>query len=181
MSEAAKKKEPGMAQLVITLFVISAVCAVLLALVNMITMDPIAKANQEKTDKAMQAVLAAASYDEVAYTGGNALVTKVYSAGDAGWVVQVAPSGFGGAIDMVVGVGSDGAVTGVDIIKMTETSGLGANASKPAFKDQFKGGAGPFAVTKDGGDIDSLTGATITSRAVSDGVNAALEAVGTLG
>lgn len=182
MSEVVtKKKEPGMAQLVITLFAISAICAVLLGLVNMITMDPIKAAIQAKTDKAMQAVLAADSYTEVPYSGGNAMVTKIYQAGDQGWVVQVAPSGFGGAIDMVVGVDTSFTITGVDIIKMTETSGLGANASKPEFKEQFKGASGSVAVTKDGGAINALTGATITSRAVADGVNAALEAAKSLG
>ena len=111
MSETAavtKKKEPGMAQLVIVLFAISAITALLLGLVNMITAPQIAINNQKKTDDAMAAVLPADSYTQVEYTGGNALVTAVYQAGDAGYVVQVAPSGFGGNLDIMVGVGTDG-------------------------------------------------------------------------
>ncbi len=183
MSEAVatKKKEPGMAQLVITLFAISAICAVLLGLVNSITMGPIADAKEAKTKAAMEAVLVADSYQQVEYSGQNALVSAVYQAGDVGYVVQVVPSGFGGAIDMMVGVDASGTVTGVSIISMAETSGLGANASKENFRQQFVGAAGSVAVTKDGGTIESLTGATITSRAVSDGVNAALETVETMG
>ena len=170
-----KKKEAGPVQLVVTLFLISAICAVLLGLVNNITAGPIAAANEAATNAAMQAVLPADSYEQVEYTGGNALVTAVYKAGDAGYVVQVAPSGFGGNLDVMVGVGADGTCTGVSIISHAETSGLGANATKEDFRAQFVGKAN-VAVTKDGGDIAALTGATITSRAVCDGVNAAIEA-----
>ena len=145
-----KKKEAGPVQLVVTLFLISAICAVLLGLVNNITAGPIAAANEAATNAAMQAVLPADSYEQVEYTGGNALVTAVYKAGDAGYVVQVAPSGFGGNLDVMVGVGADGTCTGVSIISHAETSGLGANA-------------------------------TITSRAVCDGVNAAIEAAASVG
>ena len=101
-------------------------------------------------------------------------MAAVYQADDKGYVVEVTPSGFGGTIDMVVGVGTDGTVTGVSIISMSETSGLGANASKESFRSQFVGKSGVLAVSKDGGEIDALTGATITSRAVTSGVNTAL-------
>ena len=175
-----KKKEAGPVQLVVTLFLISAICAVLLGLVNNITAGPIAAANEAATNAAMQAVLPADSYEQVEYTGGNALVTAVYKAGDAGYVVQVAPSGFGGNLDVMVGVGADGTCTGVSIISHAETSGLGANATKEDFRAQFVGKAN-VAVTKDGGDIAALTGATITSRAVCNGVNAAIEAAASMG
>ena len=175
-----KKKEAGPVQLVVTLFLISAICAVLLGLVNNITAGPIAAANEAATNAAMQAVLPADSYEQVEYTGGNALVTAVYKAGDAGYVVQVAPSGFGGNLDVMVGVGADGTCTGVSIISHAETSGLGANATKEDFRAQFVGKAN-VAVTKDGGDIAALTGATITSRAVCDGVIAAIEAAASVG
>lgn len=176
-----KKAAPSMGRLILVLFAICAVCSLLLGLVNMITVEPIAKSTQAKTDAAMEAVLAADSYEEVEYTGGDPIVTAVYKAGDAGWVVQAAPSGFGGTISMVVGVHTDGTVSGVSIIKMSETSGLGANAAKDTFRAQFAGKSGTLAVTKDGGEINALTGATITSRAVTSGVNSALEAVKTLG
>ena len=102
-----KKKEAGPAQLVITLFAISAICAVLLGLVNSITMGPIEVATQAKTEAAMEAVLPADAYEPVEYTGGDPLVSKVYQAGDAGYVVQVSPSGFGGVLDVMVGVNTD--------------------------------------------------------------------------
>ena len=158
------KQEPGIVQLAVILFAISAVCALLLGLVNLITADAIQKAKDEKTQKAMAEVLTADSYEQVEYTGGDALVQAVYQAGDAGYVVQVTPSGFGGVINMMVGVGTDGNVTGVSIISMSETSGLGTNAKKETFRDQYTGQPGPFSVTKDGGQINAITGATITSQ-----------------
>lgn len=183
MSETAAvtaKKEAGPVQLVVTLFLISAICAVLLGLVNNITMGPIQEATQAKTEAAMEAVLPSDAYEPVEYTGGDPLVTAVYQAGDAGYVVQVAPSGFGGALDIMVGVNNDGTCSGVSIISHSETSGLGANATKEDFRSQFVGKS-DVAVTKDGGDINALTGATITSRAVCDGVNAAIAAAASVG
>ena len=183
MSEAVmNKKEPGIAQLTIILGAICLVCALLLGLVNMITADPIKAAKQRKTEQAMKAVLPADSYESVEYTGGDALVKAVYRAGDAGYVVEVTPSGFGGEVDLMVGVGSDGTVTGISVITHSETSGLGAKAkTDPEWGKQFIGMSGEVKVSKDGGKVNAITGATITSRAVSSGVTAALEAVQTLG
>ena len=139
------------------------------------TADKIAVLNQEKTAASMEQVLPADSYTPLDYSGSQTEVAAVYQAGDQGYVVEVTPAGFGGTIDMVVGVKTDGTVSGVAIISMSETSGLGANASKDSFRSQFTGKSGELAVTKDGGDIDALTGATITSRAVTRGVNTALQ------
>ncbi len=176
------KKEPGIGMLAVILLVICAVCSLLLGLVNAVTKDRIDQIAVEKQRAAMQEVLPADNYTEVDYTGGNALVAAVYSAGDAGYVVQVKPSGFGGELDMMVGVAADGTVSGVSVVSHSETAGLGAKAkSDAAWREQFAGKSGTLAVTKDGGEINAITGATITSRAVTSGVNAALEAAGSLG
>ena len=182
MTETAKKPA-SMARLVIVLFAVTAVVALLLGFVDYITRDKIAANIKEKTDAAMSAVLTADSYTSVdAYTDVSGLVTSVYTAADAsgniiGYVSEVSPSGFGGAINMVVGVDLNGAVTGISIVKMTETSGLGANASNTSFREQYVGKTGTLAVDKDGGEIVALTGATVTSRAVTVGVNAVLATV----
>ena len=117
---------------------------------------------------------------QVEYNGEDPLVKSIYAGTEGGWVVEVIPSGFGGELDMVVGISPEGVVTGVSIISMSETSGLGANAMKESFRSQYAGKSGVLAVSKDGGQIDALTGATITSRAVTNGVNAALSAVADL-
>lgn len=185
MSETVtKKKEPGMATLVIVLFAICAVTALLLGLTNYVTKPFIDENARLKQEKAMSDVLPADSYTEVTdqYTGGDPTVLNVYDAGDAGYVVQVKPAtSFSGNLTVMVGVGADGACTGISITSSGETSGLGSNASKPAFADQFIGKTGEVKVTKDGGEINAITGATITSRGVSEAVTSAIAAAASMG
>ena len=180
---STEKKQDSSAKLVLVLFAISVVTALLLGLVNMVTAPVIAANNQRVADEAKAEVLpTSGEYVEVTdqYTGGDPNVLGVYQAGEDGYVVEIQSSGFGGMVKMMVGVGADGTCTGVSIISHAETSGLGANATKEDFRAQFVGKAN-VAVTKDGGDIAALTGATITSRAVCDGVNAAIEAAASVG
>ena len=98
-------------------------------------------------------------------------------------MVQVTPAtSFSGTLSVMVGVDANGACTGISIVATGETSGLGSNASKPAFKDQFVGAAGDaVTVTKDGGTINAITGATITSRGVCEAVTSALAAAASMG
>ena len=86
----------------------------------------------------------------------------------------------------MVGIDNEGKVLGISVVSHTETAGLGAvsAAGTPAgiaFRDQFVGTSGSVSVTKDGGAMDAITGATITSRAICVGVNAALDCVAGLG
>jgi len=182
MSEAAVKKEPGAGTLVLVLFAISAVVALLLGVTNIIT-KPLIDANARKAQEAaMQEVLPSESYEQLEYTGGDNTVDAVYSAGDSGYVVQVTPAtSFSGTLSVMVGVDANGSCTGISIVATGETSGLGSNASKPAFKDQFPGVSGTVNVTKDGGTINAITGATITSRGVCEAVTSALAAAASMG
>ncbi|MBQ7345539.1 MAG: RnfABCDGE type electron transport complex subunit G [Oscillospiraceae bacterium] len=168
----------------LTLLLITSVVAALLAGVNMITAPIIASANEAKTQEAIAAVLPGGG-QPIPFTDTTGLVKQVY-ASDLGYAVQVAPSGFDGEIDMMVGIDKEGKVLGISIISQTETAGLGAvaaadNAKGEAFRDQFIGMSGSLAVSKDGGQVDAITGATITSRAITDGINAALACVEGLG
>lgn len=169
-------------KLVVILFAFAAVVAVALGLVNKITSDRIAAFNEEKTAAAMKAVLTSDSYAPVSGSAAEKidLVKEIYAAGSSGWVIMVTPSGFGGEIEMAVGVDKSGTVTGVSIISMSETSGLGANAKRESFRSQYAGKSGSVALRKQGGEIDALTGATVTSTAVTKGVNAALAAAAEL-
>ena len=95
-------------------------------------------------------------------------------------------SGAQGNITMAVGVGSDLRCTGISIIKHSETSGLGANAASTAevgvnFRAQFVGEGAGIALKKAGGNIDALSGATITSTAVTNAVAVSIKAVSMLG
>ena len=171
------------------LLIITSVVAAALAGVNGITSPIIAQKTVEKTQMAIEAVLPGggeemADLPAVAYDGAD-LVSRVYK-GENGYAVEVTPGGFDNIITMMVGVDTQGKVLGISIIKHTETAGLGAVAAAgtpagEAFRSQFVGTSGNVAVTKDGGAMDAITGATITSRAVCAGVNAALACVATLG
>ena len=170
-------------RLALTLLAITAVVAAALAGVNSITKPEIEKLTAQKTQAAIEAVLPGGG--EVVEFPATALVSKVY-ASETGYAVEVTPGGFDNTITMMVGVDKEGNVLGIDIISHTETAGLGAvaDAATPAgvsFREQFAGKAGSVSVTKDGGEIEAITGATITSRAVCDGVNAALEVVAKMG
>ncbi len=124
MSNAKSSSAGYYLKLALTLLVISAVVSGLLGLTNYVTADKIAAINADKTAASMQEVLPADRLTELDYplTGSQAGVAAVYQADDKGYVVEVTPSGFGGTIDMVVGVDMTGAVTGVSIISMSETS-----------------------------------------------------------
>ena len=163
-------------RLTLTLFLITTIVAGLLGLVNYVTADTIAEQTAQKAENAMRQVLEADSYEPLDVPEDSA-VTAAYRAGDRGYVVRVAPNGFGGAIDMMVGVDVSGAVTGVAIVSQSETASLGANCTREDFRAQFTGKTGTLSVSKDGGEIEALTGATVTSRAVTEGVNTALEFV----
>ena len=171
-------------RIALTLLAITAVVAVILAAVNSVTAPRIAAQNEQKTQAAIEAVLPGGG-QEVEFTDDTGLVTAAYK-GDAGCAVQVVPTGFNGTVTMMVGVDNEGKVTGISIISHTETAGLGAVAAADtdagrSFRDQFAGMSGTVSVTKDGGEVDALTGATITSRAVCKGVSAALACAANLG
>lgn len=172
------------ARLAITLLLITAVVATLLAEVNAVTEPRIETLNAEKTQTAIEAVLPGGG-EEIAFTDDTGLVSTVYR-GESGYAVEVTPAGFNGTVTMMVGVDNSGKVLGISIVNHTETAGLGAEAASQgaagtAFRSQFAGMSGSVSVSKDGGQVDALTGATITSRAVCTGVNAALNAVAKLG
>ena len=170
-------------RLALTLLAITAVVAAVLAGVNSITAPAIDKLTAEKTQAAIEAVLPGGG-QSVDFPE-TALVSKVY-ASDIGYAVEVTPGGFDNTITMMVGVDTAGKVLGISIISHTETAGLGAvSAAKTpageAFRGQFVGASGSVSVTKDGGTMDAITGATITSRAVCAGVNTALACVSQMG
>ena len=171
-------------RLALTLLAITAVVAAALAAVNSVTAPAIAELNAQKTQEAIELVLPGGG-EEISDFPAADLVAKVYK-GENGYAVQTTPGGFDNTITMMVGVDNDGKVLGVSIIKHTETAGLGAVAAAgtPAgenFRGQFVGASGSVSVTKDGGQMDAITGATITSRAICVGVNAALECVAQMG
>ncbi len=171
-------------RLTITLLAITSIVAALLAGVNSITEPRIAAQKEQKTQQAIEAVLPGGG-QEIAFTDETGMVSALYQGGQ-GYAVQVAPNGFNGLVTLMVGVGNDGKVLAISVVDQSETPSLGAvcaatGAAGESFRGQFTGMSGDVSVTKDGGQVDALTGATITSRAVCAGVSAALACVENLG
>ena len=178
------------------LFAITLVAGVLLGLVYQVTKEPIAYQDKLAQDKANQSVFAAAStFDDVALDDGAAAavaseytgvsIDSVKEAKDAsgvglGYVIQVKSKGYGDFITYTVGITNEGNINGISIIKIAETPGLGMNAEKvisPQFVDKA---AAIYSVAKSGQvtdpatQIEAISGATITSKAVTNGVNGAV-------
>ena len=169
------------------LLAICAVVSLLLAVVNSAT-EPIITAMQaEKTAKAMAQVLQADEYVPVTVSApGVTGVSEAKTGGSAvGHVVEVTANGFGGAINMVVGVDINGAVTGVSVIKHSETGNIGTKVvADSAVLGRFEGMSldkGEITVNSGDNRFDGVTGATVSSKGVTAGVNAALAAVAQLG
>ena len=172
-------------RLALTLLAITAAVAAALSAVNGVTAPIIQELTARKTQAAIEAVLPGGGEKLPDFSDDTGLVQAVY-ASKTGYAVQVTPNGFDGPIVMMVGFDKSGKVLGIDIISHSETAGLGAlagadNSKGQAFREQFAGTDGKLAVDKDGGQIDGLTSATITSRAVVQGVNAARKCVEKLG
>ena len=184
-----------------TLTVIALVVAALLGVVNNVTKDKIAEQDAENTRIAMSAVAPEGSEfgdkmdisDAVAAAasaqGGK--IVEMYpmtnGGADAGYVVKVSASGSQGTITMMVGVDANKAITGISVISHSETSGIGTkvvenkpNSAGVPVLDQFVGlsGAGSLVV---GSNITAISGATVSTKGITMGANAALAAVEALG
>ncbi len=167
----------------LSLFIICIVVTALLGLTNAVTAPKIEELAVETQEAAKKEVLAdAASFGEAEQTQLSGTTYTYYKglAADGsvmGYVVETVSKGYGGDISLMVGVGVDGTVHGVSILSINETAGLGMNAENPEFLEQFLGKSGTIGVQKNGSsdtEIQALTGATITSEAMADGVNQAL-------
>lgn len=181
-------------KLALILFLVSAIVAGVLGVTNEITKEPIAEYKLQKTAEAYAAALTegisadATKTDKIDKTvdvNGNAvtLLSITPTSDENVFVVEASAVGSQGVITMAIGVNkADGTCTGISIISSSETSGLGAEASKPKFKNQFVGmDTDSIHITKQGGQIEAITGATITSKAVTNSAAAAIDYVVKMG
>ena len=184
-------------KLTVTLFVTCVIVAGLLGLVNSVTEGPIAEKNKTKTAAAIQQVLPEMEgspavvelTDEMtaAASGAGATITEAYEAQAGGSVIgyalKIVASGSQGNIEMMVGVDAEGAVTGVSIVKNSETSGIGSKvmSNENGVLDQFIGKSAADGTLSVGKNVDAISGATVSSRGVTTGVNAALAVAGVMG
>ena len=172
--------------MVAVLFTITLIASAGVGAVNMITEEPIAAAKAAATTAAIANVLPAFEQNQMAEQEIDGLPIKVYTATNGGDVVGYAvetmtKSGFGGAIRMMVGFLPEGKIYNVNVLEQAETPGLSTkmcdegNALISSIKDKDATSL-EFKVKKDGGELDALTAATISSRAYYDAVARAKEA-----
>lgn len=170
-------KENSALRMIVTLVVIACVIALAMSYVNGITLPVIEKNAQEKLDKSLAEVLPADSYEIV--DEGEATVYSAQKDGQQiGVCVVNSVKGYGGDVKVLSGVLNNGTVNKIEILEMSETPGLGANATNAEFKAQYEGKSGEIGVSKTSKsdtEILAISGATITSKAVTEAVNNALE------
>ena len=173
--------------LVLRLLIITVCAGLILGVVYTVTKEPIAEQARLAADESRKTVLpAAVSFEQLDLTGyvsdGDDFgeIEEIYMGLDeaglpAGYTFAIRTKGYSANLVLTVGLDAAGTVTGVDIASHEETPGLGANATSPDFLGQYVGADGPLVVVKSAtgqtGEVQALTGATITSRAVTDAVN----------
>ncbi|MDP6490917.1 MAG: RnfABCDGE type electron transport complex subunit G [Kiritimatiellia bacterium] len=173
-------------KLVVVLTLICTVGGALLAVVHDVTAAPIAAAAvKEKNDAIMQVLPECDNNpgEDVVTVDADGQTWTFYVARKAGAFVgaafeAVSNQGYGGDIVIMVGVNAEGSVQAIEVLAHKETPGLGAWISGESFRGQFAGRSiaeTKWAVAKDGGDIDQITAATISSRAVTQAVKAGLD------
>lgn len=176
-TETAKKSGEGIGKyirLVVSLTAICVVVALLLSVVNMLTKDVIASNEAEEKKATVFSIFSEA--DDLRFvrtdekTGAD--IYEVLAGGSVcGYCVNVKSGGFGGDINMMVGITPEHSVKAVKIISLSETPGVGSKTNSDSFLSQFEGKSGTLVV---GEGVDAISGATVSSRAVTNGVNMAL-------
>ena len=154
------------------LLLIAAVAGLALGYTNAITKGPIDEQTIAAANAARESVLPGVdNFEQIQTEEGIDNAYIAYKGGDiAGYTAQITTQGYGGEIEIMVGMDSSGAITGINVggSNFSETAGLGAKVKNDDFKDQFRGLMPPVVLNE---DIDAVTAATISSRAVTDAVN----------
>lgn len=175
------------------LLLITSVAAVVLAMSNNVTSGVISEVEAQASDAARKEVLPQADNFKPlnkdllnSIIGENNRILDIYTGyseddSEVGYAIKTATPGYGGDVEVITGISLDGKITGIKVVRHQETPGLGANATTPEFQEQFidKSVENEVIVVKSNpgndNEIQALTGATITSNAVTSGVNIARE------
>ena len=168
-----------------TLFAVTAVTGLILGLVQNITSTAIERAEQAARNEAFRAVMPDAQDFAAFELKPDEFVADVQKGTDsstklAGWCISVNSKGYGGIVNFIVGITKEGTVKAISILNHSETPGLGAKSTEPEFYGQFADKSNlPLKVVKGAAanpdEISAISGATITSNAITSGVNAAVE------
>lgn len=181
----AAKTQSTFINMVVVLFVVTAVAGMALGSVYNLTKEPIEIAKQKKLNDAIKAVLPEFDQIEeqlVQEVNGTKMMQFYFASKDSvvvGTAINTyTMKGFSGLIKLMVGILPDGSIHNISVLEHKETPGLGTKMDEPKFKDQYKGvhpAQFNLKVKKDKGDVDAITAATISSRAFSDAVQRAYD------
>ena len=197
------KAKSNAAKNIIVLFVVALVSVAILAVLNQITLDPIAKAEADAKAAVYKAVYSDAAEvaepeelqkrvdeyvpNEKGIKINAALEAKDKSGNQIGYVIDAtSPNGYGGDVQIAIGITNEGEVTAFKVISASETPGLGAKAFDDEFASQFSGlkadglSFSKTGANRDNNEIDAISGATITTTAVTEAVNEAFTFYSTL-
>lgn len=183
----AQKIESSLKNMVISLLVITLVAGLSLGFVQQVTKEPIANSKQQKQIEAISAVVPAFNNNpletcEKVAVDDDSLAVYTAQNGDeiVGYaILSSTNSGFGGNVQVMVGFNPDGTIYNTSVVTHQETPGLGDQMTTEKFRSQFIGfdcKTKKAIVKKDGGDVDALTAATISSRAFCSAINKAYRA-----
>ena len=167
--------------MVITLALIAVAVSLIMSGVNKITSPVIAQNQELALQESLKTVIDGEEFELLDEGEGYSVYKAIKGGEEKGLCVVTLGSGYGGEIKILTGIDKDRKVTGVELLNHSETAGLGANAQKPEFKNQYAGKSFGIGVNKKAAsdtEIKALSGATVTSKAVTDCVNKALEIAG---
>jgi electron transport complex protein RnfG len=179
-------KESNFKNMTLALLIITVFAGLSLAMVYSVTKEPILASQKAKITNAIKMVIpefeSVTEKSVMPSDGKDSIRIHQLMAGseNAGYAVETyTDNGFSGRFTLMVGFKTDGSINNIEVLEHKETPGLGTKMALPKFKDQFKGikvnelPDGQLKVKKDGGTIDAITAATISSRAYCDAVNRA--------
>lgn len=178
--EAIKKNREDIIKPVGVLLAICIIIPLALSVTNKVTAKKIAELEKENSKKNMQSLVSADDFEKCS-DGGIEYYTAIKGGETAAYIFTESAKGYGGDVSVMTAVKPDGTVAGVAILDVSgETPGLGQNAAKESFYSQYAGLKKGVSLLKNGAkaennEVDAVTGATITSTAVTRAVNAALD------
>ena len=178
--EAIKKNREDIIKPVGVLLAICIIIPLALSVTNKVTAKKIAELENENSKKNMQSLVSADDFEKCS-DGGIEYYTAIKGGDTAAYIFTESAKGYGGDVSVMTAVKPDGTVAGVAILDVSgETPGLGQNAAKESFYSQYAGLKKGVSLLKNGAkaennEVDAVTGATITSTAVTRAVNAALD------
>lgn len=178
--EAIKKNREDIIKPVGVLLAICIIIPLALSVTNKVTAKKIAELENENSKKNMQSLVSADDFEKCS-NGGIEYYTAIKGGDTAAYIFTESAKGYGGNVSVMTAVKPDGTVAGVAILDVSgETPGLGQNAAKESFYSQYAGLKKGVSLLKNGAkaennEVDAVTGATITSTAVTRAVNAALD------